>query len=304
MSLRHREGAARHRAARRGTSALAALLALASVAVAGQDALPRVGIRDSELRQLDSAILGERLEIDVALPRGYEKEAASYPVVYVLDAETNFGATSYIARRLTKNGDIPAVLVVGVAYDTTYEDFYVKRARDLTPVATSRFPGSGGAARFARVLEREVFPFVAAHYRVLAGDRTLYGHSFGGLFALYVLFEHPGLFQRVIALSPSIWYARRDLVSREKAAYERARPPRGILYTAVGADESEYFVEDWRELTARLRSRPYPALHLKSENLAGENHRSIFGAAFTNGLCYVFSAAPPAHPEASASPDR
>jgi len=30
-------------------------------------------------------------------------------------------------------------------------------------------------------------------------------------------------------------------------------------------------------------------LKVKTEVLDGENHRSIFGAAFTNGLRYVFS---------------
>jgi len=287
---------------RGGPLVLITLLGLAPCAA--EDAPPRVGIRGSELRRLDSTILGERLEIDVALPRGYEKETSSYPVVYVLDAETNFGATSYIARRLTKNGDIPPVLVVGVAYDTTYEDFYVKRARDLTPVATSRFPGSGGAGHFARFLEEELFPFVAAHYRVQAGDRTLYGHSFGGLFAFYALFEHPGLFRRVLAVSPSIWYGDRDLVSRERAVFERGRPPRGILYTAVGSDESGYFVADWQELTTRLESRHYGALRMKGEVLAGENHRSIFGAGFTNGLRYVFGSGEPAPADATVSSDR
>jgi predicted alpha/beta superfamily hydrolase len=239
----------------------------------------------------------------VALPRGYSKTSAPCPVVYVLDAETNFGATSYIARRLTKNGDIPDVLVVGIAYDTTYEDFYARRARDLTPVAVPRFPGSGGAARFARFLERELFPFVAAHYRALPGDRTLYGHSFGGLFALYALFEHPGLFQRVLAVSPSIWYADRDLVSREQAVFERGGLPRAVLYTAVGSEESAYFVEDWKELTSLLGSRGDPALTIKSEILDGENHRSIFGAAFTNGLRYVFSVPGPVDTSPPASPE-
>jgi len=302
LSPDHSEKVARRLAGRGGLLVLVTLFV--SSPGAAEDAPPRVGIRDSELRRLESAILVERLEIDVALPRGYEKETASYPVIYVLDAETNFGATSYIARRLTKNGDIPAVLVVGVAYGTTYEDFYVKRARDLTPVATARFAGSGGAGRFARFLEKELFPFVASHYRVQAGDRTLYGLSFGGLFAFYVLFDHPGLFQRVLAVSPSIWYGDRDLVSRERVAFERGDPPRGVLYTAVGSDESGYFVEDWKELTARLESRRYRALQMKREVLDGESHRSIFGVAFTNGLRYVFGVRGPAPSEAAGSSDR
>ena len=62
--------------------------------------------------------------------------------------------------------------------------------------------------------------------------------------------------------------------------------------TAVGEHESDHFVRDWKELTAKLRSRDYPKLVMKSEVLANENHRSIFGVAFTNGLRYVFSTDP------------
>jgi len=279
--------------------AVVALVALGAAGAglwgqAAEEPPPRVGIRGSELRHLDSRVIGERLEIDVGLPLGYEEETVAYPVIYVLDAETNFGATSYIARRLTKNGDIPKVIVVGVAYDTSYDDFYMRRARDLTPVATARFRGSGGAGKFARFLEEELFPFVAARYRVSPGDRTLYGHSFGGLFADYVLLEHPQLFQRILSVSPSIWYGDRDLIRRERAHFESGRGIDAVVYTAVGADESAYFVADWKELTEALRGRGYAGLRLKSEVLEGENHRSIFGVAFTNGLRYVFSERLPA----------
>ena len=248
---------------------------------------PRVGIRGTELRHLDSEILGERLEIDVSLPRGDAGESERYPVVYVLDAETNFGATSSIAHRLMKNKDIPKVLVVGIAYDTSYQDFYRKRTRDLTPVAMKRFPRGGGAGRFASFLRDELFPFIDGAYRTEAGDRALYGHSFGGLFAFYVLFEHPGLFQRILAVSPSIWYGERYLMRKERELAKEGSPPVAILYTAVGADESGYFVKDWEELTKSLRSRNYPGLAMRSEILK-ENHRSIFGVAFTNGLRSVF----------------
>jgi predicted alpha/beta superfamily hydrolase len=276
-----------------GALARATLMGLACSApapAAGLEPPPRVGIRGTELRLLDSAIIGERLEIDVSLPRGYEATSERYPVVYVLDAETNFGATSYIAHRLMKNGDIPKVLVVGIAYDTSYDDFYRKRARDLTPVPTQRLPDGGGATRFVRFLAEELFPFVDGHYRSRPGERALYGHSFGGLFADYVLLEYPDLFRRIISISPSIWYADRYLIRKEREVHANGRRPECVLYTAVGEQESAYFVADWKELTATLRSRGYRKLSLKSEVLAGENHRSIFGVAFTNGLRYVFSA--------------
>jgi predicted alpha/beta superfamily hydrolase len=276
------------------TNALALLLwACPPLALSsGAGEVPRVGIRGTELRHLDSRIIGERLEVDVSLPRGYEEESLRYPVAYVLDAETNFGATSYIAHRLMKNGDIPRIIVVGIAYDTSYEDFYRKRARDLTPVRAPRFAHGGGAARFARFMREELFPLVDASYRTRPGDRTLYGHSFGGLFADYALLEQPDLFRRIVSISPSIWYADRYLIQKEEQVFRSGRPPKAVVYTAVGEHESDHFVRDWKELTAKLRSRGYPGLVVKSEVLADENHRSIFGVAFTNGLRYVFSTDP------------
>lgn len=263
-------------------------LALSSVA----EEFPRVGIRGTELRHLDSRIVGERLEIDVSLPRGYEEGSQRYPVAYILDAETNFGATSYIAHRLMKNGDIPRIIVVGVAYDTSYEEFYRKRARDLTPVRTQDFAQSGGAAKFARFMREELFPFVDTNYRTRTGDRTVYGHSFGGLFADYALLEQPDLFQRIVSISPSIWYADRYLIRKEEEVFRKGRALNAVFYTAVGERETDHFVRDWKELTAKLESRGCSGLVMKGEVLANENHRSIFGVAFTNGLRYVYAADP------------
>jgi len=142
-------------------------------------------------------------------------------------------------------------------------------------------------------MREELFPFVDARYRTRPDDRTVYGHSFGGLFAHYALLEQPGLFQRFVSISPSIWYADRYLIRKEKQVAASGRRLNAVLYTAVGEKESDYFVSDWKELTAKLASRSHAGLLMKSEVLTNENHRSIFGVAFTNGLRYVFSEHPP-----------
>ena len=87
----------------------------------------QVRIRDTEMHYIESKLIGEKLEVDVYLPRAYNNEDKHYPVVYITDAEYNFGAVSYITRRLIKNGDIPNVILVGVAYSVAYDDFYHKR---------------------------------------------------------------------------------------------------------------------------------------------------------------------------------
>ena len=252
---------------------------------------PQVKIRDTEVHHIQSSIIGETLEIDVFLPKGYFSEKKRYPVVYITDAEYNFGAVSYISRRLIKSADIPKVILVGVAYDVGYDEFYHKRARDLTPqkVRDSRFPESGYAERFIELLRKELFPFIDSKYRTNTKDRSLYGHSFGGLFGFYTLLKHPNLFQRIISLSPSLWYADRYILQLEKSRFSEGIELPAVIYTAVGEKEPDYFVEDWKQFVQKMKARQYPGLILEAELLDGENHRSMFGTAFTNGMRFIFS---------------
>ena len=99
----------------------------------------RVSLANTELHRLTSRDNGETHEIKVWRPRGYAQGTEPLPVLYVIDAETNFGGVSYIVQRLIKDRLIPEMLVVGIAYGTTYDRFYELRGRDLTPTKDPSF---------------------------------------------------------------------------------------------------------------------------------------------------------------------
>ena len=71
----------------------------------------------------------------------------------------------------------------------------------------------GGAEDFYRFLQEELLPIVAEAYQTDPADRTLYGHSWGGLFTLGVLFKHPEAFRNFVASSPSIWWNQRAVLT-------------------------------------------------------------------------------------------
>ncbi|MEM7582085.1 MAG: alpha/beta hydrolase-fold protein [Acidobacteriota bacterium] len=255
------------------------------------ETFPEVTIRGSQHRQLESQVNGHVYHLYIKPPRGYESRTERYSVLYVLDAETNFGAVSYIVQRLIKDRLIPETLVVGIAYDVSYRDFYRLRGRDLTPV-----PGSQGeygeGERFRDFIETELFPWVAKHYRVKEDDRTLYGHSLGGLFGFYALLSRPGLFQRYVLLSPSLWWA-------DKAIFQHLGKPTGAesptrLYVATGEHENgkhhggQSMVDQHLEMVELLHKVPSSQLRIQSEILKGETHRTIFGTGLTRGLRFVY----------------
>jgi len=250
-----------------------------------------VSLPNTIIRRLKSEINGQDYLIKVAFPRGYQDSKKSYPVLYVMDAETNFGGVTYIVQRLIKDRLLPEIIVVGVAYDTDYDQFYALRSRDLTPVEDKNLTiagvlnPTGGAPLFASFLEQELFPFVAENFRIKENDRTLYGHSYGGLFGCYVLLNKPELFNRYLLLSPSLWFKENKLIDDVK--HSTFKLPKTLLYLASGEREVRIHTLQ-TEFADILKGQDHGNLQLKAEVLDNETHRTIFGRGFTNGLRYLF----------------
>ena len=138
--------------------------------------------------------------------------------------------------------------------------------------------------------------------RLDPADRSLFGHSYGGLFVLYTLFRQPGLFRAHVAASPSIGYGQGTILPLE-AGFEAAPPevaPRLRLLVTVGELEqprppapiSERAriarqVDRARDLVERLSqlgpAGPRVAFHL----FPGETHQSVVDPAIRLGLDFV-----------------
>ena len=144
---------------------------------------PKVEINNTEVRELLSQYNNQKYDVYIKFPTNYKKSGNNYPVLYVLDAEVNFGGISYIVQRLIKDGIIPEIFVVGIAYQGEQgdDDYYSLRCRDLTPTVDKAFmkghhqmkDGAGGAENFAKFIELELFPFITEKYPVKNESRAL-----------------------------------------------------------------------------------------------------------------------------------
>lgn len=84
----------------------------------------------------------------------------------------------------------------------------------------------------------ELKPFVDRHYHTRTDPQStgIMGSSLGGLLALYASHAFGHIFQRVGALSPSLWWSGRDLVAAI-AGSTTFSPPRR-LWLDMGTRES------------------------------------------------------------------
>lgn len=145
-------------------------------------------------RQLHSNVLDEDRLLLVCLPSDYEKSPMSHPVLFVLyggQVRGYFAEAVHIVDRLSEEGSIPTMIVVGVAN--------VERYRDLSPVG--RRGGPSGIEPFSRFVVEELIPFVDGEYRT-KDFRVLVGPQAGAAFALYTLAKRPGLFDAFIVENP------------------------------------------------------------------------------------------------------
>lgn len=263
-------------------------------------------VPNSEVRHLHSAKTGANYDIFVALPPDYAKSKQAYPVVYMLDADYSFALVRNIVQHFVERENLPPMILVAIAYPgaATNRDVYrMNRTRDYTPVYApdggygAEFQKvSGGAPKFRAFFRTELVPYIEKHFRADRRDRTIIGHSYGGLFATYILLTEPELFTRYIVVSPSLWYANRTALTMEEAA-AGARPEASVFF-AVGSLENQpqanrAMVDDLEELVTKLKSRNNPKLQVRLKVYDGETHNSVFPGAVTRGLLTVFEGAQP-----------
>ncbi|MGO9065318.1 MAG: alpha/beta hydrolase-fold protein [Myxococcaceae bacterium] len=244
------------------------------------------GPAGAERLTLHSQALGEERVSAVVMPASYGRGQQRYPVLYLTDAEAQLGHTRTTADFLARNGLMPEVIVVGI--------LNTQRTRDLTPTAGTAaehadYPTAGGGERFLDFLEHELVPAVEARYRTVP-LRLYAGHSFGGLLGVHALLSRAGLFQAVVAASPSLGWDD-GLVLREARALKAGRPPlpRGLYVTLGGREASPEVLEDFESFAKAMQHVPWPNFDWAWQLVPDEDHGSTVLLGYYAGLRHLFA---------------
>jgi hypothetical protein len=256
--------------------AMLAILSLAFFAAGATAQAQGTDIVIGKSMPLASKVLNRELTVLISLPEGYDAGTASYAVLYDLNGFL-FAYDRGTVELLARVQEMPNMIVVGVP---PLENGYVP-----TPFE-DRKEISAGADLSIRFLKEELIPFVEKNYRTNA-FRVLYGHSVGGLFTMYTLFNVPGLFTAYIAGSP--WFQINDqywLKNIEKMAKERTFDGK-FLFMTVGKGEAQLTIDTYKELEKWMNGNPLSGLTWKSAWLEGD-HGSMVGRNIYDGLAFIF----------------
>jgi predicted alpha/beta superfamily hydrolase len=271
----------------------------------------------STMYLMDSQQNGRQYRITVSLPLGYDKSPDEgwpfrntperWPVVYVPDGNWYVGMATEIVRYMSRCGSTTDAIIVSIGYAEAdnvieaFKDSSVKRDIDLTPVRDEavevdmadfykRPAPNGDSAGFLKFLSEELIPKIENEYRADPSRRILLGHSYGGLFALYALFENPALFDTLIVGSPTLSYGNRYLFQQEEAFAKDHQQLTSKVYFFVGEGEEgpdETTVTDMLRMIAVLQSRKYEGLVMEKRIFPDLNHCEVVAPGFQAGLKFA-----------------
>lgn len=276
-------------------------------------------IAKSDVLTVTSKNTGDEYLIQVGLPISYDQNPdTSYPIVYLIDSNLIFELAVGTVRNMILSRECPEVILVGIGYPMDTFDFIhflIRRAKDLTSIVDERYEqflrtalqnpeldiSTGHAESFLAFITEELMPTIEARYRVNSEDKTLFGHSTGGHFAVYTFLNQTQAFHRYIVGSPSLGTGEDALFDMESTYAEQHDDLPVRLFLGIGEDEEHSHlspagylgtivsVSAFYRFVALLRERGYPGLQMKHTLFKGFDHASVMGAVLAIGLKSVFS---------------
>lgn len=256
-------------------------------------------MKGTEMRPLHCATTGRDYLLYVDLPPSYATHPErKYPVVYLTDAYWTFAMMRPIRLGLLNDGAVPEYIVVGIGYLDETLDYVKEREYELTPAVVDEAPDArtGGSAKFLEAFKTEIIPYVEKSLRADPEFRVYAGHSLGGSFGLYAMYEAPGLFQGIVATSPAVPYPDRWFFKREYELRKRAVGPdhnghfslKTRLFMSVGDREWPSFQGDIKAFNEIIGSAGYTDFAYQFRIIDGDAHDGNIAEAYNRGLRFVF----------------
>lgn len=220
-----------------------------------QDSIDEISIYDEEM---DTAFT-----VHVTLPPDYD-ESQTYPVFFLTDGIWRFGNHPEL-RKLMENGEASPVILVSLWYsyntpydggNTRYFDLVINRDKLLNFVADN------------------LMPYLTENYNIDCANSTLYGHSDGGVFTHYALFNSDKFdnqpFGHYIIGSPALWglynYNDHENISSDDVLndygyFDRNEKLSKSVFLCAGSQEDPDYADSYNghdttlEGTAKLKER-------------------------------------------------
>jgi len=251
--------------------------------------------------EIRSAILNETRRINVYAPPAPrappDSDAQRLPVLYMPDGgiREDFLHIAGLIEVLVGDNSIRPWLLVGIENTA--------RRRDLTGPTDNAEDKKiaehvGGSQCFRDFIREELMPEIHRRYKTTE-EAGIVGESLAGLFVVESFVLEPDLFERYVAVDPSLWWNRRQLVAEARSRLSGHAFDGKSLYLAASPDAD---VMDFVQLLESGRAAGALAgIDFQYRPFPEETHATIYHPAALAAFRAILSK-PPQPRTASPSP--
>lgn len=241
-----------------------------------------------------------------------------YVPVYVLDGDMMFptaATAAYTYFNHAKDNGAKPLLIVGIGYDNGKLLDIPQRSLDYAPPMAAHAkvsdiqPQKGEADLFLKMMQQELTPMLKQQYRLQDGKGAIMGHSYGGVFALYALLQHPDAFSHYIISSPSMWWNDGALQGLPKTYFKpliNSKAPKFVRLTVGEYEQApspyidaqgerakilaeKQMVNKVEAMGQQLQTIKQANVHLKQERYSGETHTGSMFRAILDGIKFIYT---------------
>ena len=229
-------------------------------------------------------------ELVISLPASYKNSPSkSYPILYYTDAQWDAPLLNSIYLDLAFDKAVPEFVMVGITYSGVNPNYTALRTKDLTPTKDKGFVrDSGDGRKFLKFIKEAIIPKIESEYRIDKNQRAIAGWSFGGLFALYAMYNEPELFKRCIAVSPAIPWDNEYISQLDDKFFKANKKLSARLFISYGQNESAPFVASVSEFQNKIKNRKDSNLQLMIHSAENMGHAGTKASAYAQGLVWAW----------------
>ena len=197
--------------------------------------------KSSNVQTFNSKQLEKKIPYQLIFPENFQAKKDSLNLLVLLDGDDYSGIAKDVTSLYEFGGKINPTIILSLPSTIKSRWMYYTPTKDTINIEEGYedlYAQTGKFAKFADFLEKELIPFIKNKYRVNFKQKTIFGHSLGGLGVLSFAVLRPAIFQNYISASPSTMYDQHFIFKtiEEKGALSFS----SMFLTAASNDANGY----------------------------------------------------------------
>ncbi|MBZ9629743.1 hypothetical protein LB465_03045 [Salegentibacter sp. LM13S] len=243
--------------------------------------------KTSELQFFQSKNLDHNIPYKVILPEKFQSNKDSLSLLVLLDGDDYSGIAQDVTSLYEFGDKIYPTVILSLPSTKESRWAYYTPTNDTTNVEESfedLYSRTGKFPQFADFLGNELIPSIEKELEIKFKQKTIFGHSLGGLGVLSFAVIRPELFQNYISASPSTMYDQHFIF---KTIEEKGSLQFDSMFLTAGLNDGNGYRENVEWLKQYLDNHKLDNQNVGSKIYENESHATSGLKTLIDGLEFI-----------------